>query len=604
IVDLEHARRGTDGRVRFSSDLYVLSPSDPAKGNGVLLFEIANRGRMGLLGRFNRGGGGNDPTTAADFGDGLLMRDGYTLVWIGWEIDVPAPLLRIDAPPAILPSGSTLDPLSVELMYNDRTAEAFLIDDPAGRPPVIYPPVAFLSPTDLLTVRDHFWDRGTVIPRERWRFVAGPHGLPKIQLDGGFEPGRFYRVTYHAAAPLVAGVGLAAIRDAVSAFRYRSDLPIHGQAAYVFGNSQTGRFLRQYLYDGFNADEHDRRAFDAIWIHIAGAARGSFNEHFATPTHGDAFRPTQFPFSDVEQSDVDGTRASLQSRYAPNQRPKVFYTNTPVEYWGGGRAAALTHTTLDGKRDLRLPENVRIYLLAGTQHIEAAFPPPVRTRQSTGDAAAQGAAGRNNGQQLINPTPQADVMRALLHALHQWTAEGTPPPASQYPRLSDKTLVSIGDNRFPSLPGVSDPRRIVGPARMIGGKVTPLPHLVPQVDRDGNDLAGIRVPELAVPLATTTGWNFRDESVGNPNEIYQLLGSYIPFATTRASREAHGDPRLSIDERYRGLDDYLERIRSAAMKLIEGRYLLQEDLDNVLARARTHWSFATRDQPSASVDGR
>jgi hypothetical protein len=190
IVDLERAPRGTDGRVRFSSDLYVLRPSDPTKGNGVLLFEVANRGRMGLLGRFNRGGGGNDPTTAADFGDGLLMRDGYTLVWIGWEIDVPAPLLRIDAPSAVLPSGSD-DRLSVELMYNDRISEAFLIDDPAGRPPVIYPPAEILNPKDLLTVRDHFWDEGIVIPRERWRFVAGPNGLPKLQLDGGFEPGRF-----------------------------------------------------------------------------------------------------------------------------------------------------------------------------------------------------------------------------------------------------------------------------------------------------------------------------------------------------------------------------------------------------------------------------
>jgi hypothetical protein len=190
IVDLEHAPHGTDGRVHFSSDLYVLRPSDPTKGNGVLLFEVANRGRMGMLSRFNRGGWGNDPTSAADFRDGLLIRDGYTLVWIGWEVDVPAPLLRIDAPPAVLPSGSD-DRLSVELVYNDRLSEAFLIDDPAGRPPVIYPPVEILNPKDLLTVRDHFWDEGILIPRGRWRFVAGLNGPPKLQLDGGFEPGRY-----------------------------------------------------------------------------------------------------------------------------------------------------------------------------------------------------------------------------------------------------------------------------------------------------------------------------------------------------------------------------------------------------------------------------
>lgn len=600
IVDLAHAARGTDRRVHFSSDLYVLRPIDPTKGNGVLFFEVANRGRKGLLTRFNRGAlaGADDPTGAADFGDGLLMRDGYTLVWIGWEVDVPAPLLRIDAPAAVLPSDAAVEPLTVELMYNSRTAEGFLIDDPVGRPPVIYPPAAPLNPTDLLTVRDHYWDRGSAIPRDHWRFIAGPNDLPKIQLDGGFEPGRYYRVTYHATAPLVAGVGLAAIRDAAAAFRYRSDLPIHGQAAYVFGNSQTGRFLREFLYDGFNIDERDRRVFDAMWVHIAGAARGSFNERFATPTHGDAYRPTRFPFSDVEQRDLDGTRDGLESRYRADQRPKIFYTNTPVEYWGGGRAAALTHTTLEGTRDLTLPENVRIYLLAGTQHIEPAFPP---TRWSptalaggqTGNPGDGNAAARNNGQQLNNPMPQANVMRALLRAWHQWAASSIEPPASQYPRLQNKTLVPISESRFPSIPGVSNPRRIVGPARVIGGKVTPLPHLVPQVDRDGNDLAGIRVPELVVPLATTTGWNFRAPIVGNPDDIYQLLGSYVPFATTRAGRKAAGDPRLSIEERYRGVDDYVQRIRAVAIELIRQRYLLQEDLDDVLAHARMHWSFAT-----------
>ena len=175
---------------------------------------------------------------------------------------------------------------------------------------------------------------------------------------------------------------------------------------------------------------------------------------------------------------------------------------------------------------------MRTYLLAGTQHIEAAFPPPERNTQPSG---AAGGAGRNNGQQLINPTPQAEVMRALLRALHDWVEAGTLPPASQYPRLADKTLVPIRNVSFPSLPGVSDPQGIEGPARWISGKVMPLPHLVPQVDGDGNDVAGIRVPEVAVPLATTTGWNFRHESVGNPSQIYQVLGSYLPSHQPRSS---------------------------------------------------------------------
>ena len=583
ISDIEYAPRGADGLVRFSSDIYVLRPTDPAKGNGVLLFEIANRGRKGLLGRFNRAEASNAPTNVADLGDGLLMREGYTLVWIGWEIDVPEGLLRIAAPRAVLPAGTAVEPLSMEIMVNERMAEAALIDDQGGAS-TIYRPASPSDAADVLRVRDHFWEPGTVVSRERWKFVTGPNGLPRIQLDGGFDPGRFYRITYRAADPQVAGVGLAAIRDAAAAFRYRTDLPVHGEAAYVFGASQSGRFLRQFLYDGFNADERDRRVFDAVWPHIAGAARGSFNERFAIPTHTSVFTPTKFPFADAEQADIDGTKAGLQSAYRPDQRPKIFYTNTPVEYWGSGRAAALTHTSIDGKQDLTLPENVRIYLFAGAQHGEAAFPPT-----------------RTNGQQLGNPTPQRDVMRGLLQALHRWVADGTAPPESRYPRLVDKTLAPIKESRFPAVPGVADPRTVTGPGRIIKGTVTPLPHLVPQVDADGNDLAGIRVPELAVPLATSTGWNFRVLSVGNPSEIYPLLGSHIPFAATRAEREARRDGRLSIEERYQGRDDYLGRIRAAATDLIRGRYLLEEDLDDILARANTVWDWATRDQSSVGA---
>jgi hypothetical protein len=588
IVDLSLAPREPDGRVHFSSDLHVLRPVDPSKGNGVLLFEAANRGRRGLLGRFNRAVGTGDPT-ADDVGDGLLMRDGYTLVWIGWEIDVAAPLLRLDAPPARLPAGSD-DRLSVEIMHNQPVPEVFLVDDPAGRPPVIYAPAERDNPTDALTVRDRFWDTGEVIPRERWRFVDGPDHLPKLRLDTGFEPGRYYRVTYRPAGALVSGVGLAAIRDAAAAFRYRSDLPIHGERTYAFGVSQAGRFLRQFLYEGFNADERDRRVFDAMWIHVAGAARVGFNERFATETLAELFTATRFPFADVEQRDADGRRDGLLARYRPDQRPKIFYTNTPVEYWGGGRAAALTHTTIDGTRDLELPGHVRMYFLAGTQHIVPPFP-PVRTPPVAG--AGTPAAARSGGQQLNNPTPQNNVMRALLRAWHAWATGAAAPPPSQYPRLRDGTLARIDRVRCPALAGVADPRRIVGPGRLLDGKPVPLPHLVPQVDRDGNDLGGIRDPEVAVPLATTTGWNFRDPSVGNPQDIYQLLGSYIPFAPTEAARHAWGDPRASIEGRYRGVEDYVERIRHAAKDLIRRRFLLAEDLDGVVERARRHWAFAT-----------
>jgi hypothetical protein len=185
----------------------------------------------------------------------------------------------------------------------------------------------------VLTVRDRFWDEGRVIPRERWGFVVGPNNVPKLRLETGVEPGRYYRVTYRPTGAVVAGVGLAAIRDAATAFRYRTDLPIHGQRACAFGVSQAGRFLRQFLYEGFNVDERDRRVFDAMWIHMAGAARIGFNARFATLALAELFTSVQFPFADVDQMDVDGRRTNLQALYRPDQRPKIFYTNTPVEYW-------------------------------------------------------------------------------------------------------------------------------------------------------------------------------------------------------------------------------------------------------------------------------
>ncbi len=582
IVDLEYAPRDAQGRVHFSSDLYVVQPSDPARGNGVMLFEVANRGGKGtLFGMFGRGAG-NDPTTAAGAGDGFLMNEGYTLVWVGWEFDVPATGLRLAAPPVTLPADARVDPLSVDLIVNERVTEAFIIDAPT-RPPVVYPPLDPASPTDRLTVRKTYWGAEVTVPRERWRFAPGG-SLPKLQLDSGFEPGMLYRVTYRPAFTVVSGVGFAAMRDAASAFRQRTDLPVHGTRAYVYGNSQTGRFLRTFLHEGFNVDERDRRVFDAMWIHIAGAARGFYNQRFATPSHGAMFAPTQFPFTDADETDVDGSRGGLQSRYRPDQRPKVFYTNTPVEYWGGGRAAALTHTSLDGTRDLAVPDNVRIYLLSGAQHLPFPFPPDRRP--------VPGPNGFNDGQQLSNTLPQKDIMRGLLRALHQWASEDVAPPPNQYPRLRNGTLVALRQLKFPTLPGVADPRTIVGPGRLTGGTFVPLPFLVPQVDSDGNELAGVRDPELAVPLATFTGWNFRDARIGNPEDIYQILGSYIPLPRAPNDGRRRGDPRVSIAERYRSLDDYMSRITEATDDLIRRRFLLVEDRDPVLARAKAHWEFA------------
>jgi hypothetical protein len=565
IVDLDRAPRASDGRVHFTSDLYVLQPVDASKGNGVILVEVVNRGRKGLLGTFDGAAPSNAPATSTELGDGFLLREGYTLVFVGWEFDVAPPLMHLDAPPASGVSGR----ISVRFTLNEHAADATLNDARE------YSPVNPDDPSSSLTVRRLFWDTPSPIARTKWHFVRPQSGAPAIVLDGGFEPGLQYELTYNATGARVVGAGMAAIRDVASAFRYRTDLPVHGRTAYAFGVSQDGRFLREFLYDGFNVDEHGRRAFDAVWAHIAGAARGSFNERFGEPVSEAPFVPTKFPFSDEDET-LDGQHDGLLAAYTPEQRPKIFYTNTPVEYWGGGRAAALIHTSPDGRRDLTPPDDVRIYLLSSTEHGPAPFPPP-----------------RRFGQELLNPVPQREVMRALLRALHQWTANGVVPPPSRYPRLSDGTLVPATQVRFPAIPGVADPRTIVGPALVRNGRVEKLPFLVPQVDADGNDIAGIRVPDVSVPVATNTGWNFRANTVGNPQNIYYLLGSYIPFAATRAERERRHDPRPSIEERYRGRDDYLQKLRTAAEALVRERYMLEEDIDSVIKRGEAQWDFVT-----------
>lgn len=558
IVDLDRAPRAADGKVHFTSDLHVLQPVDVARGNGVLLFEISNRGGTSLLDRFNNIGTPRDKILPDGPGNGFLMRNGYSLVWVGWEFDNGAGRISVDAPPAQGVSGR----VTVETIPNARGSELTFSDAPR------YHPARLDDRSATLTVRNRFWDPKTTIARERWTFVAS-EGAPKVKVEGGVEPGRIYEVTFTANDAVVAGVGLAATRDAASAFRYRTDLPIHGKATYVFGASQSGRFLRQFLYDGFNADESDRRVFDAVWPHIAGSARGSFNERFATPTSTQAFTSTRPPMLDAE----------VLAQYRPELQPKIIYTNTPVEYWGQGRAAALIHTSLDGKSDAQLPENVRVYFLAGSQHGESAFPPRANA----------------NAQQLPNPTPQREVMRALLTGLHRWVSQGTAPPPSRYPKLADGTLVPVEGVKFPAIPGISDPRTIPGPGLVENRTIKLLPFLVPQVEADGNDASGIRVPDQMVPLATTTGWNFRSESAGNPADILALTGSFIPFSRTKAERDARHDPRLSIEERYPGgRADYLAKISIASAEMVKEGYLLPEDVDSIAFRAFAHWDYATK----------
>jgi hypothetical protein len=274
----------------------------------------------------------------------------------------------------------------------------------------------------------------------------------------------------------------------------------------------------------------------------------------------------------------------LDNARARARQPKVFYTNSSVEYWGGGRVAALVHVSTDGSKDLPLPENVRAYLFSGTQHGPAEFPPAV-----------------TSGQQMDNPNNYWWSMRALLTAMDKWVREGTAPPPSRYPRVDDETLVRASYIALPGVPGVASPARLWAGTRASnpllprdGGGGAQLPLLVPQVDSDGNERSGIRLPAVAAPLGTYTGWNFRKAEIGAPDHLFPLLGSYIPFARTRPEREKAGDPRPSIEERYPSREKYPELVRSSGEGLVKERYLLAEDLPGLVGRAGEHWDLLVR----------
>ncbi len=557
VADLDKVPAGPGGKVTFSTDIYILRPLANSPGNGVALVDVVNRGRKMILTGFNRGGT-QDPQSPADFGDGFLMRHGFTLVWVGWQFDVRRQndLMSIDVPSA--PGVS--ETVRAVFVPNDRSPDV-TVADLGG--------YTGDEGTAALTVRDGPFGRAETLPRERWRLNGNVVSMP-----GGFEPGRTYEVSFRASAVPVAGLGLVALRDVTSWLKYPSAT---GTAAAVrhaiaFGSSQSGRFLRTFLYHGFNADERDRLVFDGVMAHIAGAGRLSLNLRGATPNALSMFEATQFPYADQALRDpISGqVEGLLDNDRARRHQPKVMYTNSAVEYWGGGRAAALVHTSPDGKTDLTLPANVRAYFLTGTQHSPGRFPPRV-----------------SQGQQPENPLEYWWTLRALLLAMDRWVREDEAPPASQHPRLSDGTLVPAATVPFPRIPGVHSPHGI--PAGRQGH--TPVPFLVSQVDGDGNERAGVRLPELAVPLATYTGWNFRDAATGGADQLVNLAGSYIRLPATRADREKTGDPRPSIAERYPSRDAYIRKVEQATDALVRGGYLLAEDVATVLARAAQQWGL-------------
>jgi Alpha/beta hydrolase domain len=602
IVDLDRAPRNARGRVEASADVMVLRPRRVGPRGSAALLEVSNRGGKAVLPYFNRATWSRDPTRDADFGDRLLMRLDLTIIWIGWQFDVPArpELLRLRAPVAqddgraiegLVRSDWTVDGPTATLPLAHRDHVAYAVVDPQ-------------HPDNVLTVRSARRGPRQTVPRDRWRFARVDGGRlvddPRhITLAGGFEPGRIYELVYRARDPVVVGIGLAAVRDIVAWARHDPRTPFPITSAIAVGISQSGRFLRHFLYQGFNTDEAGRKVFDGMLVHTAGAGRGSFNHRFAQPSR-DAHRfsaffyPTDlFPFTSQTQTDPEtGLADGLLARSAerPEHRPRTFFTNTGYEYWG--RAASLIHTSVDGRADVAPPPTERIYHLSGGQHFIGGFPPSERAGQAYRD----------------NPLDFLVTLRALLVRLVEWVVDDRPPPPSAYPTHAAGTLVPVGALRLPRIPDVTPPTVIhqahrvdYGP-RWSAGVVTreppgigaPFPALVSQVDADGNEIAGLRGLELLAPLATYTPWQLRGGSGADAGELTDFLGTYVPFPRTEGERQRWGDPRLSIERRYADNRTYLEAATRAAEALVAAGLLLREDVPRVLTRAEHHWDWIHR----------
>ena len=561
VVDLDKAPVNAAGHVEFSADLYILRPKDESKSNGVALVDVLNRGRKIAL-NFNRatGAGANDPKTDADLGDAFLMKQGYTIVWVGWEFDVRRQngAMGIDAPIARGVSGV----VHGDFVPNNRNPDQN-VGDLAG-----YTPSNPDGADSTLTVRDGVFGHAETIARAKWQLKGNT-----VTMAGGFEPGRTYQLSFRVTDPPVAGAGMLAFRDVATWVRHSPQATVTARYAYAFGESQSGRFLRAFLYEGCNTDEKGRQVFDAVWAHIAGAGRLSLNERFSQPTSLTLFTSANFPFANVSERDpISGrTEGLLDNPHARGNEPKTIFTNTAVEYWGGGRSAALLHTTPDGKSDLAVPANERVYFLTGSQHSPANFPPTKTT-----------------GQQLADPVNYWWTMRGIMVATDQWVRKGVAPPPSLVPKLADGTLVASERVAFPAISGVQSPK-IIEQGRQNG---TPIPLLVPQVGPDGNELAGVRLPDVVVAVATYTGWNFRDESIGAPKELVSLMGSSIPLPKTKAARELAKDPRQSVEERYASHEAYIAAVEKVADDLVKSGYVLAEDKSQLMKRAEDEWTAA------------
>ena len=589
IVDLDKAPRNAAGLVEYATDFDILRPKDPLRGSGILVYDVPNRGSKRLFNLLddvpaNDPARTNDPKTVADAGLGFSLGRGYSIVWSGWDPGAPRANsgLGADFPTAMEDRRPVTGRIRDEFHFGTRAAG----DGSVRR--LSYPAASTDQPNARLTLRDRESDRRTEIPRDRWEFIDD-RSIRLVPEGAKFEPIKIYELWYEATGARVLGIGYASVRDLVAFLRYRGDRSnpaIAGMGAIrhalAFGVSQSGRFLRHFLELGMNRDADGRRVFDGVFSHVAGAGKVFANHRFGMPgrtatQHEDRLYPENwFPFASVTASDPFSGRSGAILR-GDDSDPCIVETNSATEYWQKG--ASLVHTDPQGKTDAVLPDNARAYLIAGTQH---------------------------GGRPGVNPTPGPCVnprnphsatpaLRALFVALEEWVTHGTLPPPSRVPSLAAGTAVKAETVRLPRVQGFAHPpgpNRIVAPVDWVDPPETEpdtaYDTYVSAVDRDGNEVAGIRLPDIAVPLATYTGWNvYRAQ----PAELADRDGSRIAFAATRAGRDAADDPRPSLQERYGTHATYVAAVKAAAGALVAERLLLPADADAFIEAAQQRKLF-------------
>ena len=603
VTDLGLAPLNKRGRVAFRSEFFLLKPTDPRRGNGRVLYDVNNRGNKLAIGAYNGPvSNRNNPLKAADAGNGFLMRQGYSILWCGWNGDVRpgGDRIMVELPIARNKDGSTItSPIYAELcVTGSAKSHPFYWGNS-----VAYPAVSLDNGTARLTRRADRRHPAEEVPHDEWSFARVNNGdvIPDprhLYLRDGFRPGWIYELHYTGRDPRVTGLGFVAVRDCLSFFRFaRADgkgtpNPLSGaiEKSYIFGISQSGRFIHHFLHEGFNTDEAGRMVIDGALPHVGGGGKGQFNYRFAQTTrHGsqhedNLFASDFFPFNSVPQVDpVTGQKgdvfALLKKR---GHLPRTFFSETSSEYWC--RAGSLLHTDTQGTTDAGIDPRVRIYFFTGAQH---------------GNSTSSSRGQLLNTRNTLNHRP---LLRALLVAMDRWVTSGVEPPPTTIPRIADGTLVDlpVWRKQFPTIPGVARAQVMFRPLRLdpgprwftqgIADHVPPRAGpayrtLVPAVDKDGIERAGVRLPEISVPLATYSGWNVRDPKYGGAGMLGRFSGSRLPFPRTRADRLKTGDPRLSVHERYPTRADYVAAVARAVLELKQDGFLLDEDATRLLQAA-------------------